>query len=258
MTSDAQPWIDALTVSHDRLSALVADLDADTVRESSYAKKWTIADVLSHLGSGAEHNALMLAAAVTHSPAPGLEEMQPIWDRWNAKTPDEQLADVVPADAASLAQAVSYSPQERAAARVEFVGMDFDFAATVGMRLAEHAVHTWDIAVMREPGAVVRADAVQLIIDNTILRTAGWAAKPQGLTFTLAIHTTHPARDFTLTVGEAATLSEGAPAEADGSLTLTAEQFVRLVYGRLNDDAGDVPDADGVSIDDVRAVFPGF
>ncbi|MDQ1714838.1 MAG: hypothetical protein QOC60_783, partial [Frankiaceae bacterium] len=37
-----------------------------------------------------------------------------------------------------------------------------------------------------------------------------------------------------------------------------AEQIVRLVYGRLNDDAGDVPDADGISIDDVRAVFPGF
>ena len=93
---------------------------------------------------------------------------------------------------------------------------------------------------------------------HTLQWSVQWAAKPQGRAFTLAIHTTHPTRDFTLTVGDAATLSQGAPAEADGSLTVTAEQLVRLVYGRLNEDAGDVPDAVGVPMDDVLAVFPGL
>ncbi len=40
-------------------------------------------------------------------------------------------------------------------------------------------------------------------------------------------------------------------------MTLPAEAFVRLVYGRL--DAAHTPpvDTDGVSLDDLRAAFPG-
>ena len=34
------------------------------------------------------------------------------------------------------------------------------------MRVGEHAVHTWDIAVALDPKATVAADAVDLLIDT--------------------------------------------------------------------------------------------
>ncbi|MDQ1702705.1 MAG: hypothetical protein QOF57_1957 [Frankiaceae bacterium] len=255
--TDAQPWIDALRNSHERLAKLVAGLDADDVRSPSYAKEWTIADVLSHLGSGAEHHRLMLDAALTGGEAPGGEQMQPIWDRWNAKSPDEKAADVIPTDAATVQRLLALTDAERASAHLTWIGMEFDLAGVVGTRLAEHAVHTWDVAVMREPGAVVSADAVSVLID-TVLRTARWAAKPSEKAFTLAVTTTEPAREFTLRGGETPALTAGATEEADGSLTLSAEQLIRLVYGRLDDAEDAVLAADGITFDDLRTVFPGF
>ncbi|MCU1677768.1 MAG: hypothetical protein JWM93_2526 [Frankiales bacterium] len=257
MTTDAQPWIDALQHSHERLEKLVADLDADAVRSPSYAKEWTIADVLSHLGSGAEHNLGMIKAAVTGGPAVTAEDMQPIWDAWNAKTPDEKAADVLETDAKPLDRLHALTPAERDGAHLSWIGMEFDLAGVVGLRLAEHAIHTWDVAVMREPDATVSADAVALIL-TTILRTAKWGAKPTGRTFTLAIETTEPASSFTLSVGEAVELATGAPVDRHGTLTLTAEQLVRLVYGRLDTAPGAALHADGITLDDVTAVFPGF
>ena len=52
--TDPGPWIRALRASHDRLTAIVNPLDADQLRAQSYDSEWSIADVLSHLGSGAE------------------------------------------------------------------------------------------------------------------------------------------------------------------------------------------------------------
>ncbi len=89
-------------------------------------------------------------------------------------------------------------------------------------------------------------------------RTARWAAKPSDKTFTLAVTTTGPGREFALRGGESSTLTAGAPEQADGTLTLPAEQLIRLVYGRLDGADGAVLDAAGVSFDDVKAVFPGF
>jgi hypothetical protein len=44
---------------------------------------------------------------------------------------------------------------------------------------------------------------------------------------------------------------------ATASLGLPAEAFVRLVYGRLDDDA-DVTSAVGVTVPELQAVFPGL
>jgi uncharacterized protein (TIGR03083 family) len=258
MPTDAQPWIDALHSSHERLVALVADLDADAVREPSYAEKWTIADVLSHLGSGAEIDALRVRAAVEHRDNPGLEVNQPIWDRWNAKSPDEQAADVIGADAASLATIDAVSGDQRRAAHLTFGPLELDFAGVVGLRLGEHALHTWDIAVALDPAAVVSADAVALIAEHTLLRTAGWAAKPTGRTFALNLRT-HEGREFALRLeAESAGVSTGSAPGAAGTLALSDEQLVRLVYGRLDEAPGARLDAAGVTLDDVRAAFPGF
>ena len=49
--------LDALRASADRLAALVEPLTPDELRLSAYPTEWTIAQVLSHLGSGAVDHA---------------------------------------------------------------------------------------------------------------------------------------------------------------------------------------------------------
>jgi uncharacterized damage-inducible protein DinB len=63
--NDATPYVRAVRASHDRLAGVVAGLDADALRAQSYASEWTIADVLSHLGSGAEIFSRFIEAGVT-------------------------------------------------------------------------------------------------------------------------------------------------------------------------------------------------
>ena len=60
MEASADPWISALRHSHDRLRASVEPLSPDQLTQRSYPSEWTIAQVLSHLGSQAEIFGLML------------------------------------------------------------------------------------------------------------------------------------------------------------------------------------------------------
>ena len=64
MESSPGPWISALRHSHDRLRASVQSLGPDQLAQRSYPSEWTIAQVLSHLGSQAEIFGLILAAGL--------------------------------------------------------------------------------------------------------------------------------------------------------------------------------------------------
>ncbi|HEX4092992.1 MAG TPA: maleylpyruvate isomerase family mycothiol-dependent enzyme [Trebonia sp.] len=253
--TDPTPWVSAVRASHDRLSAIVAGLDADGLRKQSYATEWTIADVLSHLGSGAEIFSLMIEAGVTGAEPPTGEAFQPIWDTWNARTPEEQAAQCAAANEALVARVEALSPAERESFTVVMFGrMTMDLAGVLGMRLSEHAVHTWDIAVALDPAARIAPDAVGLIALR-IPTMAGFMGKRQETPTAVAVTTTDPAMTFTLDTG-GVTLTPGSTGAA-ASLALPAEAFVRLVYGRLDDDA-DVTSADGITVPELRAVFPGF
>ena len=59
------PWISALRHSHDRLQASVEPLGLPQLERRSYASEWSIAQVLSHLGSQAEIFGLFLDAGLT-------------------------------------------------------------------------------------------------------------------------------------------------------------------------------------------------
>src|SRR5580692_12902437 len=78
--TDATPWVRAVRASHDRLAGIVAGLDGDGLRAQSYDTEWSIADVLSHLGSGAEINALYVDAAAAGREPPPRESFPGIWD----------------------------------------------------------------------------------------------------------------------------------------------------------------------------------
>ena len=66
--TDPTPYMRALRASHDRLASIAVSLDSDDLRKRSYATEWSIADVLSHLGSGAEIFELYVNAGLGGEP----------------------------------------------------------------------------------------------------------------------------------------------------------------------------------------------
>jgi uncharacterized protein (TIGR03083 family) len=253
--TDPTPWVSALRASHDRLSAIVAGLDADSLRTQSYAKEWTIADVLSHLGSGAEIFSLVIEAGVTGADQPTMDDFQPIWDVWNARTPEEQAAQCTAANEALVERIEALTEAERQSFTVNMFGrMTLDLAGVLGMRLSEHAVHGWDVEVALDPAARIAPDAVGLIALRLPMMT-GFMGKQSETPKVVEVTITDPAMTFTLDTG-GVTLTPGSTG-ASAFLALPAESFVRLVYGRLDDDA-DVASASGVTVAELQAVFPGF
>ena len=257
--TDYGSWVGALRASHDKLAGLVAGLDADELREKSYAKEWSIAQVLTHLGSGAEIFLLNLDAGLTGGQPPKPEDYQAIWDVWNARSPEEQAAQSTAANEAAVARVESLSAGQLDAFRVAMFGMNLDAATVLRMRLSEHAVHTWDVAVALDPAARVAPYAVDLLIDG-MGQMMPWMGKKAADPAVIAITTTAPARVFTLDTGGVTMTPQAGGAAASGTLDLTAEALLRLVYGRLDDSAiasGEVR-ASNVRLTDLQAVFPGF
>ena len=76
--------IAVLRTQHAQLEAVVAGLSPEQLRGESGASEWSIAQVLSHLGSGAEITLGTITAAD--------QDNQSIWDRWNAASPQEQAS----------------------------------------------------------------------------------------------------------------------------------------------------------------------
>ena len=84
-------------------------------------------------------------------------------------------------------------------------------------------------------------------------------AKPAGDFFRVRLRTTGPDGDYLLDVGESVTLSEWAgAARRDGEIRLPAEALLRLFYGRLDPEHTPEYTAEGIDLDRLRAVFPGF
>src|SRR5260221_2501599 len=100
METSPAPWIEALRHSHERLRAVAGPLGPDELQRQSYASDWSIAQVLSHLGSQAEIFGLFLDAGLSGQDPPGPEAFPPIWEAWNAKSPQDQAADALRADEA--------------------------------------------------------------------------------------------------------------------------------------------------------------
>jgi len=257
METSPDPWIGALRHSHDRLQALVEPLDVGQLEQRSYASEWSIAQVLSHLGSGAEIFGLFLEAGLAGQDPPGRDAFGPIWNTWNAKDPRAQATDGLRADQATLERFESLDPEQKAGLRLHLFGMDLDITGVARMRVSEHAVHTWDVAVALDPSATVAPDAVSLLID-TVGQLAARSAKPDGKERRIRVSTTDPERHFLLETGEAVTLSESDGEDGLPTLRLPAEAFVRLVYGRLGPHHTPPVEADGVDLDELRQLFPGF
>ena len=94
-----------------------------------------------------------------------------------------------------------------------------------------------------------------LVVDNLGM-IARFTARPIGTTRTIAVRTTDPSRDVSVSLGadgvEYTSSSSGEP-----DLVLPAEALCRLVYGRLDPDHTPTYTGDGQALAALRQVFPG-
>ncbi len=259
MPTDPRALIGVLRNSHDRLAGLVQPLVPEQLRAQSYDPDWTIAQVLSHLGSGAEIATLSLAAALGGGQL-DQDAFPAIWDTWNNRTPEMQAADALTWDGEHVSRLEQLTGEQLDSIGLDFFGRRLDAAGLVRLRLSEHAIHVWDVAVTVDPGASVADDAILPVMEQ-ITQLFQFVAKPAGEAFRVRLRTTDPEGDYLLDVGESVTLSDwagaGAPA-VDGEIQLPAEALLRLFYGRLDPDHTPAYTAEGIELDRLRAVFPGF
>jgi uncharacterized protein (TIGR03083 family) len=268
MTTLIDRTIAALRTNHDDLATLVRGLDIDDLNRPSAASEWTVAQVLSHLGSGAEIGLASLRAALTGEDAPAQDFNQSVWDRWNTKGPREHAEDFlsVNAELVAIYESLDADARQRLKIDLGFMPAPADVTLVAGMRLNEAALHAWDLEATFDQKAVIAAEATEALVDflpGPLSFLVGFIGKPGALEsrpVTLRVEMSDPQRALGLTIGE--TIEFGEPSEsADAVLSIPAEAWLRLLSGRLDDahTPGSVNvTGEAVSLDDLRRVFPGF
>jgi len=247
--------LDALEVSAQRLASMVNGLKLEQLDQQAYPSKWSVADVLSHIGSGAVIMRRGIDAAVSGEPVEAGFN-QSVWDEWNAKGSAARASEALIADRALLDRVASLTDAERESFHYSLGPFQLDLTTFLGLRLNEHVLHSWDVDVTFHPTATLPEDAVAIVIDSLEM-VVGFAGKSDGLERVLTVHTTDPSRAFAVNVGPERLALTAAERSAAVDLELPSEAFVRLVYGRLDPDHSP-PDIESPELEQLRALFPGL
>lgn len=257
MTDRPPTHLDALAASIRRLRGIVEPLDETAIAQPAYPREWTIAQVMSHLGSAAVIMQRRFEAALAGAAVP--DEFAPsVWDEWNAKSPRVQVDDALVADAGLAASLEALSVEEHEGFSFSAGPIEVGFEGFVGLRLNEHALHTWDIDVVLDHTATIPSSIATLVVDNLELIGRYTARPTPGEPRLLTIRTTDPQRRFIVDLtAEGATLAPSEDSTGQGDLEMPAEAFVRLLYGRL--DPAHTPPISGepALLDRLRATYPG-
>ena len=224
--------------------------------------EWTLAQVLSHLGSGAVITLATLEAAIAGQPNPGLEANKSVWAVWDAKPPQACADDSLAADETLLARYDSLDEATRESLRIDlgFLPAPLDVAGAATFRLNEFALHSWDVRSFLDAAAVIEPSAVPLVVgvEDVMLP---WICKPDllGRAATVRVELTDLDRSFALVLAERASIGE-ATDDADAVLRLPAEAWLRLATGRLGPAATpeSVEVSGPVTLEALRTVLPGY
>src|SRR4051794_36022151 len=129
--SPADEHVEALRASIGRLRDLVIGMSAADLTRPAYPTEWSIADVLSHLGSGAVITRRRLNDTVAGVDTPD-GFAQGVWDTWNSKEAVEQRDDALAADAELLTRLDDITDDQRQTFVSAMGPMTLDFHAFVG------------------------------------------------------------------------------------------------------------------------------
>jgi uncharacterized protein (TIGR03083 family) len=260
--------ISALRGNHDELTARVIGLDEEDLARQSGSANWDIAQVLGHLGSGAEIALAGLQAAIAGDAAPGQDFNQLVWDRWNAMSARDKAQGFLGVNERLVTAFESLDATARHEVRVKLGFLPFPADVTVlsGMRLSEAALHGWDVRVAFDRQATLTVEETAAMLDQLsgpLAFLLGFLGKPEvlnGAQTTVRVETTDPNLVLGLVLGETVSFG-GPPTHAGGVLTIPAEALLRLLAGRL--DEAYTPDtvtitSSVVTVEQLRSVFPGI
>ncbi|MFD4548596.1 maleylpyruvate isomerase family mycothiol-dependent enzyme [Streptomyces sp. NPDC058466] len=257
----ADRWTGALRASSRRLRHAVADLPPDRLAGPSFAAGWTIGQVLSHLGSGAEICTTLVERGLKGDErGPVREELLPVWERWDVMSPIEQRAAWLEADERHLALLDSLDAGQRTSLRVPYFAGLLDLASYAGYRLSEQAVHAWDVMVALDERAVLAAPDVVLLwerIDLVATRFRNADALTRLAPQRVEVQLTDPQQTLFLDVDTELHLYPTPATDPTALLTGPAESVLRLIYGR-NRPQDPLTATGSITLDDLRMLFPGF
>jgi uncharacterized protein (TIGR03083 family) len=258
MEHEAHAWIGALRSGHDRLTAFVAGASPDDLRHPSMCAEWNVAQVLAHLGSGAEIG----LATVTGAQVDNTE----VWARWNALAPVRMASSFVTADEQLVSWYEERADDELETLRIQlpFLPSPIDVASAAGFRLSEVTLHGWDVLAAFDAAATLAPDATALLVDRLpmmvglIGRFTPRETRP-AQDITIALTTSEPERHYTLGLGDELDLRPASAVTTAGELKLPAEALLRLAAGRLapGRDAG-ASIIGALTLDQLRTAFPGY
>lgn len=249
--------ITALRAEYDTLADLVRGLTDDQLAAPSGAAEWTVAQVLSHLGSGAEIGRAPIARAAGETVA--VEDNQTIWARWDGSAPRAQAEGFLEHNGRWLELVEALTPGQRSSLTVDlgFLPEPVSLETALGLRLNEVASHSWDVRVAFDPDARVDAGSAAVLVDllaGPLGFMLGFAAKPAELANPVSV--AFPGGG--LVIDDAVTVVTHLESPS-ATFTGPAEALIRLIGGRLKDPYTDGVTVDGdVTLDDLRRVFPGF
>jgi uncharacterized protein (TIGR03083 family) len=261
VTAPVDRLLAALRRCHDELAARVRGLGEADLTRQSYCTDWSVAQVLSHLGSGAEIALAQLQAARARTTPLGSDDFRAVWARWDARPPRQQAAAFAKAAPRLHDTVEALDDAERRELRPFFHVGPVDLPLFLAFRLVEQALHAWDVHVAFDAAKAVDAEAVGLLVELLPLGASLVDAEVLGALAParLALATSDPAQRFMLDLGVQARLCPAEDGAVSGSLRLPAEALVRLVTGRL--DPAHTPagtHAEGrPSLDELRRLYPG-
>jgi uncharacterized protein (TIGR03083 family) len=246
---------------HDQLVDVVPSLtDSQLTARSGGAAEWSTAQVLSHLGSGAEISLATLKAALGEGSMPDGDFNQGVWDRWNAMAPRKQAEGFVEHDTKLLEAFEALSPDQREHLQItlSFSPAPFAVEGVAGMRLNEMALHGWDVLVGLDPTAHLKDGAADTLLDQ-LSGPLGFMLGFTGKADAVASPAVVDVHGHGLTIADGVSLSptvENATATFNGP----KEAAVRMFAGRLTPEhTPDSVSVEGnVALDDLRKVFPGY
>jgi len=262
MTSLSDRTILALRSTHDELAAVVAGLSNEELTGQSGAPEWSLAQVLSHLGSGAEISHATLRSALATTPGPGQDLNQDVWNRWNAMTPLDQAAGFLAADGELIAalEGLTAEQSRTLSIKVGFMPAPLALAAYTGMRLNEAAQHSWDVRVALDPGAAISRPTAALLAEHFATDLSfllGFTGKADALARPALVDL--QGSGFALDIADTVSLTTTA-ARPTATFTGPLEAAIRLLAGRLT--TPHTPDhvevTGNITLDDLRRVFPGY
>jgi uncharacterized protein (TIGR03083 family) len=268
MSTLADRTIAALRSNHDELAARVLEFDQQDLAQMSGSSQWDVAQVLGHLGSGAEIALATLQNGLAGQPGPDQGFSQSVWDRWNALSAQEKAKGFLNANAALVTgyEKLDAVARQELGVKMAFLPFPADVALLSGMRLNEAALHGWDVRVAFDPQATLSDQEAEVALEQLtgpLNFMVGFLGKPDalgGTQATLRVETTDPRRILGLVLGPAVSLSD-APGASNGVLAVPAEALLRLLGGRL--DRAHTPDtltitSDVVTLEQLRRIFPGI